>query len=298
MANEIEAQNTVEVVENGFPALPYTVIKISGFKFANPGETSHGTGFFYNLMIEDVTVPLIVTNKHVVDGLDSLTFHFGLLGDQGKRILGEAERITVNTSQYPIFRHKDPDIDLAFIPANPLLQGIASSGKKPFFLTFNKGNFAPDWMRERLIASTEVLMVGFPNGLMDETNNLPLTRKGILSTPFVANHNGKPNFVVDIAAFGGSSGSPVLAYYNGLVPQENGMGLGGQQFYLLGVLHSGPTVSNVGDVITIPVPTSKQITHSRLMMHLGYCVRAEYIEDAVDEFRDIVAQERGAKATQ
>lgn len=298
MDNEIETKKTVKVVENGLSALPYTAIKITGSNANNPDDVSHGTGFFYNLIIDDVNVPLIVTNKHVVDGLDLLTFHFGLLNDQGKRILGDPEKITLNTGQYPIFRHKDPEIDLAFIPARPLLESVSKNGKTPFFLCFNKDNFAPAWMRERLVASTEVLMIGFPNGLMDETNNLPLTRKGILSTPFEANYNGKPNFVVDIAAFGGSSGSPVLAYYNGMVPQENGVGLGGQQFYLLGVLHSGPTVSNIGDVITIPAPTSKQITRSRLMMHLGYCVRAEYIEGAAEELRGIVAQQRATRATQ
>lgn len=296
MVNEIEGQEAVRVVENGLPALPYTVIKITGFNAKNYREVSHGTGFFYDLQVDDVSVPLIVTNKHVIDGLDFLTFHFGLSDGQGRRILGEPERVTVAASQYPILRHKDPDIDLAFVPANPLLESVLKSGKIPFRLNFSKDNFPPDWMRQRLIASTEVLMVGFPDGLMDESNNLPLTRKGILSTPFVANYNGKPNFVVDIAAFGGSSGSPVIAFYNGMVPERDGMALGGLQFYLLGILHSGPTISNVGDVVTVPVPTSKQISHSRIMMHLGYCVRAEYIEDAVDELKDILARERAASA--
>jgi len=34
------------------------------------GSLFSGTGFFFNLAIGDKTVPLIVTNKHVVTGMD------------------------------------------------------------------------------------------------------------------------------------------------------------------------------------------------------------------------------------
>lgn len=289
MTNEIALENNVRAQGEGIEALPYLTIKITGSNNAAPTLESSGTGFFYRLSVDGSSIPMIVTNKHVVANLDNLTFHFGLMDHTGHRILGPAELITLQTATYPIVRHPDPDVDLAAIPAQPLIDAIIARRKQPYFLHLSSANLPPEWMRKKLVASTQVLMVGFPNGLMDEANNLPLTRKGILATPYIADHNGKPNFVVDIAAFGGSSGSPVYAYYEGMVPHEDGIGIGGNAVYLIGVLHSGPMVSAIGDVISTPIPTSKQISHTSLMMHLGYCLRAELIEDLVPIVRPLLA---------
>lgn len=284
-------------IENGMGALPYTVIKITGTTFAQPHSVSSGTGFFYRFTFDNNQVPVIVTNKHVVDGLDNLSFHFGLMRNDGKRVLGPAEVVTIQTSTFPVWRHPRQDVDIAIIPANPLLVYISKKGKKPFFLSMDEENLPPDWLVGKLLASTDILMVGFPNGLMDQANNLPLTRKGILATPYVADHDGSPNFVVDIAAFGGSSGSPVFAFFNGMAPTKDGMALGGSSVYLIGLLHSGPTVSSIGEVISVPVPTSKQISHNKLMMHLGYCAKIQLLQDFVPMLRGILKQEEENKLT-
>lgn len=123
-------------------------------------------------------------------------------------------------------------------------------------------------------------MVGFPNGLMDEQNNLPIMRKGILATPFYADHNGQKNFVIDIAAFGGSSGSPIFAYFESIKPTKDGdlFGQGGS-VYLIGILHSGPTFSTIGEIVTIPAPTSGIAAVTQNMMHLGYCAKDKQINE-------------------
>jgi hypothetical protein len=272
-------------IENGMGALPYTVIKITGINYTNPQVLSSGSGFFYSFREDDWEVHVIVTNKHVVEGLDKLSLHFGLMRDDGKRILGPAEIVSFEAGKYPIWRHPDPSVDIAVIPALSFLEHVQKSGRTPFFLSLSKENAPPAWLTERLIATTDIVMVGFPNGLMDEANNLPLVRKGILATPFSADHNGARNFVVDIAAFGGSSGSPVVAYFNGSAPMEDGFAIGQSAVYLLGILHSGPTVSSIGDVVTTPVPTSKQISHSKLMMHIGYCAKIDLLADFVPLIR-------------
>ncbi len=293
MNEKTEQEKPGQIKESGIGALPYLVIKITGTKNETPNLVSSGTGFFYLLEFGDYNVPMIVTNKHVVDHLDVLTFHFALKSDDGRRTLGQPELVTLNTAGFPIARHPDPDVDLVAIPANPLLDAIRKKGKVPFYMHLGNSHLPPAWLRERLIASTQVLMVGFPNGLMDVANNLPLTRKGILATPYQADYNGRPDFVVDIAAFGGSSGSPVFAHFDALVPGKDGsMGLGGSAVHLIGVLHSGPMISAVGDVIPVPIPTSKQVAHTSLMMHLGYCLRAELIEDFISLVRPMVEKER------
>ncbi|GHF54485.1 hypothetical protein GCM10017056_27440 [Seohaeicola zhoushanensis] len=270
---------SVHVHDNGLPALPYLVIRIDG---ESRGVKSSGTGFFYMFENGERQIPTVITNKHVVDGLDALTFHFALSDSQGRRLLQASEPVTIETKSYKIIRHPNPSVDLVAIPILPMYKEIEKRGKEPFRLTLDKSHLPADWLRKRLVASTSALMVGFPNGLMDIANNLPLTRRGILATPYVANYEGLPNFVVDIAAFAGSSGSPVFALFESGVPTSDGaisIGESEPLLTLIGVLHSGPTITAEGEIIPEPAPVSKNVVETRFMMHLGYCLRAELIED-------------------
>jgi hypothetical protein len=265
--------------KSGIETLPYCVVKIEGTQTANPQAVASGTGFFYQFETAKGNVPVIITNRHVVDGQDKLNFHFGISDENGDRVLGPSKPIGLETAGFPIIRHPNSDVDLACIPARPLLEALSKTGHKPHSLYLGEIHLPPSWLTDRLTAATEALMIGFPNGLMDTANNLPVTRKGILATHRFADYNGKPNFVVDIAAFGGSSGSPVFAYFYGMSPTEDGMNLGSGSVYLIGVLHSGPTLSAIGEIVPVPIPTATQVSRTNLMMHLGFCVRAELIED-------------------
>lgn len=276
------SESTVtEEVENGLPAFPYTVVKIEGESHQAPGMVSSGTGFFYRVETKSGPIMMIATNKHVIDGLDVLRFHMPLTNSAGKRSFEPAEIVGVNTASYPIFRHPDPSVDLAMVAAMPILENIASKNKKPFFLSLSKDNFPPEWLTQKLSAFTNVIMIGFPNGLMDVANNLPISRRGILSTHYYADYNGAKNFVVDIAAFGGSSGSPVFAYFEGMAPTNDGWAIGQTSAYFIGVLHSGPTLSAQGEVVPAPIPTSRQVSKTSLMMHLGYCAKVRLLNDFV-----------------
>ncbi len=268
-------------VENGLPAFPYTVVKIEGESNHTPGMVSSGTGFFYRVDTKSGPIMMIATNKHVIDGLDVLRFHMPLTNSAGKRSFEPAEIVSVNAAFYPIFRHPDPSVDIAMVAAMPILESIAAKNKKPFFLSLSKDNFPPQWLTSKLSAFTNVIMIGFPNGLMDVANNLPISRRGILSTHYYANYNGAENFVVDIAAFGGSSGSPVFAYFEGMAPTNDGWAIGQTSAYFIGILHSGPTLSAQGEVVPAPIPTSRQVSKTSLMMHLGYCAKVSLLNDFV-----------------
>lgn len=268
-------------------AMPYTVVKIEGESYQRPGAINSGTGFFYRVDSEFGPILVIATNKHVIDGLDVLRFHMALADENGKRVFAPAELKDVQVAEYPIFRHPDPKVDLALIACEPLIDDIVNRGQKPYVMPLTAKNLPPDWMVEKLTALTNVVMVGFPNGLMDTVNNLPISRRGTLSTHYFADYNGEKNFVVDIAAFGGSSGSPVFAHFEIKAPTKTGFNIGEGAAYFIGILHSGPTLSAQGQVISEPVPTSRQITQTSLMMHLGFCAKAELLQDfipLVDEF--------------
>ena len=44
---------------------------------------------------------------------------------------------------------------------------------------------------ESLDAIEEIVMIGYPNGLWDSVNNMPIARRGITATPVYLNYEGK-----------------------------------------------------------------------------------------------------------
>ncbi|MDW9902067.1 hypothetical protein GOA77_09350 [Sinorhizobium meliloti] len=279
---------------SGLAGLPYTVIRIRAGDPNNVTAVHSGTGFFYSLSVDGGDIPLIVSNKHVLCGKAWIEFDFAYSDDQGVRVLGPSHKLHLGTGQLPIFEHPDPQIDLAAIPLNPLVESLKNAGKTPHALLLSQANFPPPQQQEVLHAATSVLMVGFPNGIMDEANNLPVVRRGTLATPFKADYLGKTNFAVDIAAFGGSSGSPVFALFEHILPDDQGniSFMTEPQIHLIGVLHSGPTMTAQGNIIPLPVPTNFLVAQTNVMIHLGYCVKAFRIEELAPVITSYVAAQQ------
>jgi hypothetical protein len=266
---------------SGLEALPYTVVRIRAGDLFSTNDWHSGTGFFYNLRYDSGEIPLIVSNRHVLCEKTWIEIDFASADDQGTRIFGPPIKLRIEPGQLPIFAHPDPLVDLAAIPLNPLLASLTEQRKKPHILYLNKDFFISKNHQSILHAATSVLMVGFPTGIMDEVNNLPVVRRGTLATHYRANYQGQTNFVVDIAAFGGSSGSPIFAFFENTFTDDQGNTdfFGGVRFHLIGVLHSGPVMMADGTLVSAPVPTTSLIAQTKLMIHLGYCVKAFRIED-------------------
>ncbi|MCA3387090.1 MAG: trypsin-like peptidase domain-containing protein [Roseomonas sp.] len=266
---------------SGLEALPYTVVRIRAGDPSNAATFHSGTGFFYVLKIGKVDVALIVSNRHVLCGKTWIEIDFASADGQGVRIFGPPLKVRIEAGQLPIFEHPDPSVDLAAIPLNPLLEMLEGHGKKPHAPCLSRNLFIPDHQQPILHAATSVLMIGFPTGIMDERNNLPVVRRGTLATHYKADYLGETNFVVDIAAFGGSSGSPVFAFFENMFTDElgNTSFFGGVRLFFIGVLHSGPFMTANGTIVPAPVPTSTLIAQTSVMIHLGYCVKAFRVEE-------------------
>lgn len=239
--------------------------------------------FFYVIESDGIIIPLIVSNKHVLCEKLWIEFDFALTDKSLSRINGPSKKNRIEKGQLPIFEHPDLGVDLAAMPLNPIAEFFKRSGEIPHTVTLNKNNFCPFNVQSILHPSTSILMVGFPNGIMDEANNLPVVRRGSLATSYNVNYQGETNFVVDIASFGGSSGSPVFAFFDHLIPNDQGgmTLLTAPQFYLIGVLHSGPVMTAQGKIISAPIPTNYPVAHTSVMIHLGYRVKAHRIEELV-----------------
>ena len=121
-------------------------------------------------------------------------------------------------------------------------------------------------------------MIGYPNGLWDQKNNLPIARRGLSATPIYSNQNGKNEFLIDCACFPGSSGSPIYTYQQGIYQNGDGLEIKYDSLQLAGVLYAGPTAKRNAEILEDQAELSK-VTFAQVetMIHLGYCIRSTEI---------------------
>jgi hypothetical protein len=173
----------------GVAGLPYTVIRIRAGDSVNVSAYHTGTGFFYASQTEKGTVGLIVSNKHVISNKTWIELDFGLKDSNNNRIFGPPKTIRIPHGAIPIIEHPDKNVDLAALPLAPIEHQFEISGVRPHVVYLTKDIIISPSVEEVLQVATSVLMVGFPNGIMDEANNFPVVRRGILARA-VADQSG------------------------------------------------------------------------------------------------------------
>jgi len=266
---------------------PRTLAALSTVFLSN--ENSLGTGYFYLFELEDSRqIPVIITNKHVIDGANTLIAHLQIhpkeaeIHNDGSSDGEQMFTLTFDRIHDQSVRHPDENIDLCAIPIGGLFFGDAPLLPDGFALkgTFINKNWRIPADEIREIKPIErVLMVGYPNGLWDGVNNRAITRQGLTAShPFLP-WNGTRQFVVDVACFPGSSGSPIFRIQEGMIQKGSGFSPG-VSLELLGTLWGGPTFSAEGKIIPTAIPTSNAgIPVTQIMMNLGFAVPADALDD-------------------
>jgi hypothetical protein len=252
----------------------YSTIKLTSLKDGK--SVSTGTGFFFAFAKgPDTKVPTIITNKHVIDGYDEIVALFHIEKD-GKPS-GEIAHVIIELNEQTVIRHPDASTDLCALLIGGIMHQAQTEKKNVFYceITSDEIPKGDDW--SLFDGMEEVTMLGCPNGLSDEVNNLPIARRGITASPLSKDYNGKREFLVDMACFPGSSGSPIFVYdRNGYLDRKtNSYNMGVTRVLLVGVLYAGPIINNVGEVTLSKAPT---FTISS-MMHLGNAIRSTSILD-------------------
>lgn len=241
---------------------------------------STGTAFFFSFSIGGKNnIPVLVTNKHVVRGAKTGRIVFTVAKD-GKPVYGEKLPYTIDGFEELFIFHPDPNVDLCIMPINPIYEDARTKFNKQLFNVWLDETIIPSKEQiESLGAMEDITMVGYPNGLWDSTNNLPIIRKGITAIHPKFDYNGNSDIVMDIACFPGSSGSPVYIYNQGSYSQGNDIVIG-NRFIFLGVLYAGPYQTVTGEIGTKVIPTSVvPVPRTNVMINLGYAVKSERLLD-------------------
>ena len=232
--------NTVKPVEKPemyiADFLSYSTVRIES---KTTEGTSTGTGFFYICREKgkpNVTIPLIVTNWHVISNAVETTLVF--TKKEGDR---PSDKTTGYVTFYPPWerwiRHPSNDVDMAVLPLQPIVNIIRNQTKNEiFYMPYDRSMIPGEDEFRTITQLDEVAMIGYPNGRWDEINNQPIFRKGAVATRPSINYKGKREYLVDMSVFPGSSGSPILlvsegSYYD---RRHRGMTLG-SRIRLLGV---------------------------------------------------------------
>jgi len=254
-----------------------------------PGNFSFGTGFFFALFPQgNSNVPILVTNKHVIAG--AATGHLRLTMRKADSTADLTNFIDVTVPDFPAqwIPHPDPEVDLAIMPCAYLTNELIAQGKTPFIITADPSLVPTEAELADLTPLEDVLVVGYPNGIIDTAHNIPVFRRGITATPVYIDFNNKKEFLIDAAIFPGSSGSPVFLFNQGAWTTRQGNSIvGGTRVKLLGVVYGVMLNSVSGDITIVPAPTQAHgVVNYQVPNNLGVCIRASRVLD----FEPIIVQ--------
>jgi len=261
------------------------------------GLTGTGTGFFFRFAeSEGIHVPAIVTNKHVVAGARKGQFLMTLADANGEPLQQTHHAFLFENFEQMWIPHPDKDIDLCTMPIAPILEAAKKESKQLFYISLDKSLIPSKAEYDDMVLMEEITMVGYPNGIWDQVNNMPIFRRGITATHPNLDWNGKPEFLIDAACFPGSSGSPVFLYNQvGYATKSGGMTIGPGRLKLLGILYAGPQHTVSGEIKIVTIPTQNvPVAISSIPNNLGIVIKATKLEDFEQFFQKALETQRQA----
>ena len=257
------------------------------------GKLYSGTGFFFNLKIGENTVPIVVTNKHVVQGMSKVTFLLTESDTNGNPILNQHFRLINDDKMWII--HPNPNIDLCVCPFNMLVIAAKQAFNKTFFYRCFDNSLIPNMDQlSELDVVEDVLMIGYPDGLWDYVNNMPIIRRGITATDPKINFIGENKFLIDIGCIGGSSGSPIILLDKfGYMDKRGNLNLGNSRLFLLGILCAGYEKTVEGNLKVVPIPTAQIIAPiSQIPTNLGIVIKSNTLLEFIPLLTEILKNDK------
>lgn len=248
------------------------------------GDRGIGTSFIFSYKLEEKGYPFLVTNKHIVTGAQKgwLTF---IQKSDGKPLLGTDYRLAVEDFENIWIGHPNENIDVTIAPFMPIFNHIQKAEVNIYYRMIGSELVPSENALKHVDAIEEVVFIGYPIGIWDTKNLLPIVRKGITASPITIDFRGEPQFLVDASIFPGSSGSPVFLYNPGIYADKTGGTVVGTRLYFLGIIASVFFQEDINEIrlrsipmVDVPVAVSKQ------MVDLGVVFKASTIVEAIEVF--------------
>ena len=245
-----------------------------------------GTGFIVEHEWADKKGMFLITNKHVVEhtGEGQLTFTLAdQSSDASRPSIGQSTSITLSGDFWNWTGHPSYGIDVAALALSPVISHLEKTGQIPYYRSIHREIIPGQDVLEDFDAVEEVLFVGYPSGIYDRVNNLPIIRRGTTATHPAIDYEGRPTFLIDASVFQGSSGSPVLIYNNGSWRTRDGRLVHGQRAFFLGILGQSYSRKDDGSLHFEDIPTAvKPIVKTTQMIDLGIVHKAQTVSETIE----------------
>jgi hypothetical protein len=244
--------------------------------------TGTGTGFmfsFLNTSNFSRGLPAIVTCRHVVKG-----------AVQGKLVFsqwsGDNSIKDTNMVEYDIpdfesrwIGHPDTNVDLCILPIGELLRPAMEQNIRLDFKMMDSRFLPSKDEMASLSVFQEVKFIGYPVGLRDEKNNLPIVRRGMMASDPSVDYNGQTKFLIDAAVFPGSSGSPVFVADEG--NYMNGRTIVfGSRLKLIGIVSDAFEFNARGEVTIKEIPNAYDASlQMGIPINLGVAIKSERLKE-------------------
>jgi hypothetical protein len=249
------------------------------------GSEGSGTAFVVEHAHAGGHHRFIVTNRHLVEGVRE----GGLIFTQqrhGQPLLGQRFHVGIEEFPQAWFLHPDPAVDLAIVPLRPLEQAAQAQGVALYVQAVDTRQVPDAAATRALDALEEVLFVGYPNGVWDQVNLMPILRRGTTATPIALDFEGRAEFLIDAAVYPGSSGSPVFVYQP--VRQRGGVGGGEPKLLLAGVVSAVFFREEAQRLVAAPVPARQASrggqTMGSEMIDLGLVIKAQAVVQVIEAY--------------
>jgi hypothetical protein len=164
----------------------------------------------------------------------------------------------------------------------PLEQAAHERGIELYYQAIDT-RLVPDAAQLRALdALEEVLFVGYPSGVWDQVNLMPILRRGTTATPIALDFEGRAEFLIDAAVYPGSSGSPVFVFQ----PEALRPNVGARRKFLFaGVVAAVFFREEANRIASMPVPAQQggAVIGSE-MIDLGLVIKAQAVVDLIEAY--------------
>lgn len=167
-----------------------------------------GTGFFFvQMTTKGEGLPCLVTNKHVIAGLDSVYVRANPVAGGPAR---EFELLLRGGNGEPYwFVHPDPEIDIALTPVKP--ESLNEIGLSFYIFRSDSDVATLDTVRASKVSEgDDVFVLGFPMWNIGGERSAVIARKGCIARIQDTLAGESSTFLIDASVYPGNSGGPVI----------------------------------------------------------------------------------------